>query len=668
VRKSEVSCHDDRELPEGPIQRLRKMRLDEVALSGFRGYRNEIVVPIHEQTTTLIGRNDAGKSSLFEALEVFFGGSKLELTDFTVDSESPVSISCTFSDLPSLVTIDVDRSTTLADEYLLDATGRLTITKTWTRSKLTAPVMSAQVVHPVFEDGTDLLNAKLPALKALATQLDVPAADVDDRRTSSAYRHAIWKRALGEGLAQLEESTVPLTSEDGKSVGVSLGNYMPVFHLFRADRPGTEADQLAQDPARAVIKAVLEEHQEQLEALSKTVQREVGELLADVVTRLGEVAPELAATLTATDPSPVWSKAFSGLQFIDENGVPLSKRGSGTRRLVLLSFFRATAEKGLDFDDDGDNHYRRGVITAVEEPETALHADLQTDIVAALQDVGDLPHRQVLLTTHSSNLIRLVPAQSIRYITGEKPSRICVSVGPDGDATELLAQLNKSLGIFTDHNVRCFILIEGRNDVVGLKNLTDAFALTPSYGVRSMASLEEDGVIAFMPIGGGGNASLWASNLSPFRRDEVHIMDSDRTSEGSGLKPEMKTLISRADKKRHVYVLDRRELENYLTDEAIVSEYSGTEGFQSLYVKLKQSRGDWDYQDVPSLCAEVVHSLDPSAVLAWDKLDLGKKKEKGSRAKKTLAKAFSHPSVARSIAEDGCDLFLALKKVSDLAS
>nr|WP_279589972.1 AAA family ATPase [Frigoribacterium faeni] len=98
-----------------------------VSLSGFRGYRSEIVVAIDAETTTVIGRNDAGKSSLFEALDIFFGGSKLELSDFTVDSTEPVVISCTFADLPSSVVIDSDRSTTFAAEYLLTNQDQLSL-------------------------------------------------------------------------------------------------------------------------------------------------------------------------------------------------------------------------------------------------------------------------------------------------------------------------------------------------------------------------------------------------------------------------------------------------------------------------------------------------------------------------------------------------------------
>lgn len=643
------------------------MQLDQVTISGFRGYGDAITVSFEQDTTTVIGRNDAGKSSIFEALEIFFG-SKPELTDFTVGTDAPIEIVCSFSALPEIVVLDAERSTSLAAEYLLDDAGKLQLSKSWTRSKLTSPVVAAKASHPVFAVESDLLNAKLAALKSKAGSLAIQDDVIGDRRTSSAYRKAIWDHALGTGDAVLKIIDVPLTADDGKSVATALASYLPLFHLFRSDRPGNESDKIAQDPANAAVKAVLEEHETELELLSQTVQAQVTELLADVVERLSEVAPQLAASLTPIDPSPVWSRAFSGLQFVDENGVPLSKRGSGTRRLVLLSFFRATAERGLDLLDRDPSEYRRGVITAVEEPETALHADLQTDIVSTLQDVGELPHRQVFLTTHSSNLIRLVPARSIRYVTGTGLSRKCIQVGADDDANELLSELNRSLGVFTDHNVRCFLLVEGRNDVTGLKSLSAALELAGVQGVRAFSELEAEGLICFMPIGGGGSASLWNSNLSPFKRHEVHVMDSDRDSAGAALKSEMTTLKGRADDKRHVFVLDRRELENYLTEDAVIFAFTDLSGFDSAFKSKIATSGNWHYLDLPAICGEVAHALAPTSQTAWDKLDLETRKRKEGRVKKRLAKAFAHPSVSADMSTPGNDALLAIRKVTALAA
>lgn len=642
------------------------MQLESIKLSGFRGHGEAISLSVESSTTTIIGRNDAGKSSILEALDVFFGGAKLELSDFTVGTVDPVEISCTFSQLPPTVVLDADRSTALDAEYLLDGQSNLTLIKSWSRGKLTSPNVYALAAHPYFGEDVDLLNSKLPALKLKAKAMEIPDEDISDRRTSSGYRQAIWKKALQSGEATLREMRVPLSSEDGKSVGAALDNYIPVFHLFRADRPGTEADKLAQDPASAAIKAVLAEHEDDLKALSATIHSKVSTILEDVVDRLSEVAPDLAASLNPTDPAPVWNKAFSNLHFVDENGVPLSKRGSGTRRLVLLSFFRATAEKEAPTDASVSDEYHRGVITAIEEPETALHADLQTDIVYALRDVGDLPHRQVLLTTHSSNLIRLVPHKSIRYITGGRLARKCVQV-EDGDPTELLTELNKSLGIFTDHNVRCFLLIEGRNDVTGLKNLSEVLESMGVDGVRSLSQLEADGRVCFMPIGGGGSASLWESNLSPFRRHEVHIMDSDRLSSTHPLKNEMVTLQGRADDLRHVYVLERREMENYLTQEAILDAYGDVSGFREAFNRVSSNLGSWEYVDVPMLCAEAMYLVNAPEGSAWAQLSPETRASKESRAKKRLARAFGHESMAASISHEESDLLSALRQITTLA-
>lgn len=43
---------------------------------------------------------------------------------------------------------------------------------------------------------------------------------------------------------------------------------------------------------------------------------------------------------------PSWDKIFD-LTLLNDQNVPLNKRGSGVKRLVLLSFFQAQAEKKM---------------------------------------------------------------------------------------------------------------------------------------------------------------------------------------------------------------------------------------------------------------------------------------------------------------------------------
>lgn len=48
------------------------MRLRKLKLKNFRGYRNSTEIIIDESMTGIVGRNDFGKSTLLEALAIFF--------------------------------------------------------------------------------------------------------------------------------------------------------------------------------------------------------------------------------------------------------------------------------------------------------------------------------------------------------------------------------------------------------------------------------------------------------------------------------------------------------------------------------------------------------------------------------------------------------------------
>jgi predicted ATP-dependent endonuclease of OLD family len=59
------------------------MRLKSVKLTHFRGCRATTVIPIDEAMTGIVGRNDYGKSTILEALAIFFEteGAKADKSD-----------------------------------------------------------------------------------------------------------------------------------------------------------------------------------------------------------------------------------------------------------------------------------------------------------------------------------------------------------------------------------------------------------------------------------------------------------------------------------------------------------------------------------------------------------------------------------------------------------
>ena len=101
------------------------MRLDRVSLCNFRCFREEISASFCD-LTAFVGRGDIGKSSILEALEIFFNNEtvKIDPSDRHIHSQDDIiSITCEFSDLPTSLTLDAGATTDLASEYLLTPRG-----------------------------------------------------------------------------------------------------------------------------------------------------------------------------------------------------------------------------------------------------------------------------------------------------------------------------------------------------------------------------------------------------------------------------------------------------------------------------------------------------------------------------------------------------------------
>lgn len=108
------------------------MRLKRVAVKNFRCYADEVSVEL-DDLTTFVGRNDIGKSTILEALEIFFNNSVVSIEKgdaFIHSGQENVEITCEFTDLPSSLTLDSGAETTLAEEFLLSSTGSLQIRTT----------------------------------------------------------------------------------------------------------------------------------------------------------------------------------------------------------------------------------------------------------------------------------------------------------------------------------------------------------------------------------------------------------------------------------------------------------------------------------------------------------------------------------------------------------
>lgn len=225
------------------------MRLRSLILENFRCYKNQIRIELSD-LTAFIGKNDIGKSTILEAIEIFFNNSvvKIDPQDVCVNgSNKEVRIACEFSELSADVVLDTSSTTNLKDEHLLNKEGFLEIHKVFDcAGKTLKESVYACAYHPSVKGAEDLLQLKNSELKKRLADLHIEKTGVD-LRSNSAIRKAIWSSF--QDLSQ-KTNYIPLNKEDAKKIWESLKNELPIFALFQADRSSRDEDAEVQDPMK----------------------------------------------------------------------------------------------------------------------------------------------------------------------------------------------------------------------------------------------------------------------------------------------------------------------------------------------------------------------------------------------------------------------------------
>ena len=159
------------------------MKLKQIRLRNFRCFKDEISIDF-EDITALIGKNDSGKSSIMEALDIFLNNVKPDQDDASKNGDPrDLTIICEFDDLPDEVILDDSSLTTLNGEYLLNAEGRLEIHKRYS-GHLKSPKcesIEAYAIHPTIDEAKNLLQLINRNLKAHAQELGISLDGVDQR-------------------------------------------------------------------------------------------------------------------------------------------------------------------------------------------------------------------------------------------------------------------------------------------------------------------------------------------------------------------------------------------------------------------------------------------------------------------------------------------------------
>jgi predicted ATP-dependent endonuclease of OLD family len=394
------------------------MKIEKLILSNFRSYSEEISIDFND-LNVFVGKNDIGKSTILEALDIFFnegsGIIKMDKDDVNKkakeDGNTEINIGVVFGDLPAELTIDATNPTSLENEYLLNRDGKLTIIKKY--SNAGKEKIYVKAYHPTNTACSELLLKKQADLKKLLTDEMV----CEDKTKNSEIRKAIW--GFHSENLELEDIDIELAKIDAKNTWDQLKTYLPLYSLFQSDRKNSDGDSEIQNPMKLAVQEILKDQKlmDSLNQVAAEVETKLKEVADQTLEKLNEMNPDIANSLTPVIPSPEslkWVDVFKSVSITGDEDIPINKRGSGVKRLVLLNFFRAEAERRKNENNVPD------IIYAIEEPETSQHPSHQRKLIEAFVELSQSDNTQVLLTTHSPSIVKMLQFEHLKLIKSEQ--------------------------------------------------------------------------------------------------------------------------------------------------------------------------------------------------------------------------------------------------------
>lgn len=443
------------------------MRVRRLHIQRFRGIQDLTLHPTAR--TVLVGPNNAGKSTILEALDLLLypglGRSRpppTEIDYFDRDTSSGFEIEAIVSDVPP--------------EFLAEAAEAF---EGWN-------AQTNEVVPEIEGDGIEpVVRVRVRGLEEFDVLHEFAKAEIEGTRFPPRLRDRVgW---VFDGR----------TRDPGRQLAFYQGGLLE--RLFRGRDLGPALDELRTAlgaGARSVnedaaVAAVLSQVAEDLRAVGLLTAGQPGFEVGAVSNR------ELLQSLRLALPGPATQH------------IPLTRHGRGSQRLVLLSVLLRLSQAGP----------ASGVIGGFEEPEEALEPLRQLHAARMLRQLVDAGG-QIFVSTHSPDIVRAFDAEDV------------VLVERDGDVRVRPLRLSRpavygyerrlDMPIIRALFVRFPVIVEGVSDRVVFSVFWDQLARDGVVGSAELIGLEA------ISAEGASNVPLVVQILAEAGKRVVAWLETDR--------------------------------------------------------------------------------------------------------------------------------------------
>lgn len=482
------------------------LKLDSIEIKGLKCYEDSGLIPFHD-LTVFIGENDAGKSTIFDAIEYFIYNQQPSVSDYREDTNQ-IDITCVFQ-----VTDNIEE----LESFIFG--DKITIQKEFSTN---GPVVIKAIGRCFVDNDLNIFNE----MNALELTALLERLGIDPQRNQELRKESIQEYILENTPAQ-EERLIDLAWN-------KISQYMPIFQRYSSSDYG--------NPTSAIRKTLELVYRESFYDIddngNETLKVSFNNLQADIETSLNtKLETQLLSHIRKYKPEIVsingnynidFTKglSFSGLNIDDGTGRPfnLEHMGDGSKKKVFLSILEWDSEINMDSEST------RNIIRGYDEPDAHLHYHAQREmfyIIKSLAEDED-SNIQSIICTHALTMIDRAPAKCINHVikTDEKSKINFLDTDADEGIAEFLNQVSEISG-FKNSNIfyeKCFLLVEGE----GEEN-----ALPIMYKTCHDRSLIESGVI-LINLQTNGQWSNALKFLKSNKKDStVLFLDTDTQYEDS---------------------------------------------------------------------------------------------------------------------------------------
>lgn len=528
------------------VMKLRKIEIDK-----FRSI-DHIEIGI-DNVLILIGENNAGKSNILRAIELFYQDSIRGINEeyfYFKDHNKPISIILTFDRLT-----EYDRKQKYLKHWIYDETIRVKkiVEFDAQTQKYTMAFYGWQAKPRDVCFDLSRFDEYKSDIKKIVSEKNLPEYFKTEKGTvtQTSYKEGV-ARLIEEGKVEFGE---PGWIKNPAGLKEVFADLLPKFYLVPAVKDAQDESKTTQQTVlgklvsdltnRIVLKNPrFDDVKKQLEGLKKYLNRsengddserlqEIKDFERTITDIISESMPGTKVGIEIITPELV--DLFKDVKITLDDALPTSidSKGHGLQRALILAYIRAYAKtiSTVVVEQEQQETFVKNFILAIEEPELYLHPNGQRKMMSVLQNIASTD--QVLACTHSNFFVDMFEYKNIVIVNrdGNSPTKTfqCtedIFIAEDVHGINRLRKVFRYLSLFDLSRSEMFfskkvILVEGDTEKFMIPFW--ASKLTEENKVYDLSASN----ICVVECGGKTNIHIFMRVLNKFKIPYIVIHDID---------------------------------------------------------------------------------------------------------------------------------------------